>query len=570
MTKTPKVVAKPRPISDGASRLRAVVYIRVSTTKQADKDIDPEGYSLPAQRDACLRRAEELGAEVVEVYMDRGESAKTTDRPSFMRMVDRILTERDIDYVILDKVNRFARNRRDDANVLFELRKAGCKLISVKENIDESPAGMLMHGILATIAEYESRNNGVEALKGMTRKAQVGGTPGRAPIGYLNVTRMIDGRPVRVVEPDPDRAPLVQWAFEAYSTGEWTLHSLTDALVAKGLKALPHGRRAPVLVHRSHVGHLLKNRYYLGIVSFLGTEYLGRHDALISDDIFDQVQVILESRNHAGERQRTHHHYLKGTVFCHGCQCRLCITNAKGLYLYYFCVGRQSHRKTCVQRYVPVQRVEDAVVDLYRQRVRLNEEEQVAIREGIHIEVERQRAKAGPDVAAAKRRLAELEHERRRLARGVVEGTIPGDLAREEQKRIKIELKHAEATVATAESLTAGFADVLEMALELAGRIDDVYLNGDDRTRRLCNQFFFDHVWIRDYEVAGEDYSPAWAIIKDPKFLEAMRKNKTNPKSLRRGIGSNKTFLVPPAGLEPAPPAPEAGALSAELRGRAR
>src|SRR3954452_2596259 len=165
-------------VEDPDGRRRAVIYLRVSTNKQADKDIDPEGYSLPAQREACYRKAEQLGAEVVDEYMDRGESAKTADRPQFKAMLARIDADRDIDYVILDKVNRFARNRRDDANILFELRKWGCQLVSVKENVDETPAGTLMHGILATIAEYESRNNGAEAMKGMTRKAKIGGTPG--------------------------------------------------------------------------------------------------------------------------------------------------------------------------------------------------------------------------------------------------------------------------------------------------------------------------------------------------------------------------------------------------------
>src|SRR5690349_2417879 len=100
-------------------RKRAVVYLRVSTTKQAETDFDPDGLSLPAQREACQRKAEELGADVVDTYMDRGESAKTADRPQFQAMVQRIRRARDVDYVILDKVNRFARNRRDDANVLF-------------------------------------------------------------------------------------------------------------------------------------------------------------------------------------------------------------------------------------------------------------------------------------------------------------------------------------------------------------------------------------------------------------------------------------------------------------------
>ena len=56
-------------------------------------------------------------------------------------MLQRIKSDQDIDYVILDKIDRFARNRRDDANTLFEIRLAGAELISCKENIDETPTG---------------------------------------------------------------------------------------------------------------------------------------------------------------------------------------------------------------------------------------------------------------------------------------------------------------------------------------------------------------------------------------------------------------------------------------------
>src|SRR6266702_3877683 len=194
----------------GSGRKRAVLYLRVSTSKQADKDNDPDGYSLPAQEDACRRKAEALGAEVVAVFVDRGESAKTADRREFQRMLAFVKKSGDIDYVILDKVDRFARNRRDDANLMFELRTAGAQLVSVKENIDETPAGQLLHAIMAGSAEFYSKNLATEALKGMTQKAKVGGTPGRAPIGYLNTRRRIDGREVRTVVVDPERASLVQ------------------------------------------------------------------------------------------------------------------------------------------------------------------------------------------------------------------------------------------------------------------------------------------------------------------------------------------------------------------------
>ncbi len=232
---------------------RAVMYCRVSTAKQVNKDVAPDGYSLPAQQEACMRKAEQLGAEVVEVYMDRGESAKTADRPQFQRMLARLKAERDVDYVIVDKIDRLARNRRDDANTLFEMKLAGAQLISVKENIDDTPTGGLVHGILATISEWESRNNAVRALSGMEQKAKVGGTPVRAPIGYLNARRRVDGRNVASVNVDPDRAPHVQWAFEAFASGEWSVSALADALTDRGLTSVPRGNRVAAPLARSYV-----------------------------------------------------------------------------------------------------------------------------------------------------------------------------------------------------------------------------------------------------------------------------------------------------------------------------
>lgn len=80
-------------------------------------------------------------------------------------------------------------------------------LVSATENIDETPSGMLLHGIMSTIAEFYSRNLANEVAKGVTQKAATGGTVGRAPIGYLNVHKRDElGRDVPTVDLDPDRA----------------------------------------------------------------------------------------------------------------------------------------------------------------------------------------------------------------------------------------------------------------------------------------------------------------------------------------------------------------------------
>src|SRR6266536_1777083 len=245
----------------------AVIYVRVSTKEQAERGDDPEGYSIPAQRAACRRRADALRAEVVEEYIDRGESAKTADRPELQRMLER-LKGHDIDYVIVHKVDRLARNRVDDVTIGLALRAAGVQLVSVTENIDDTPSGKLLHGIMASIAEFYSQNLATEILKGSVQKAKAGGTPHYAPIGYLNVRHTIDGREVRTIALDPERAPLVAWAFEAYATGEWSLRDLLDELTDRGLTNRAGGNRPERRLHLSKFNQMLRAHYFF---------CLGRH-----------------------------------------------------------------------------------------------------------------------------------------------------------------------------------------------------------------------------------------------------------------------------------------------------
>jgi DNA invertase Pin-like site-specific DNA recombinase len=120
--------------------------------------------------------------------------------------------------VIVHKVDRFARNRRDDANMLFEIMESGAELVSATESIDGTPSGRLTHGILASIAEYYSLNLSAEVKKGLHGKARLGGTPGYVRIGYLNVGEMVDGREIRAVAIDPDRGPHITWAFTAFAS----------------------------------------------------------------------------------------------------------------------------------------------------------------------------------------------------------------------------------------------------------------------------------------------------------------------------------------------------------------
>ena len=80
------------------------MYIRVSTKQQAVRDGNPEGYSLPTQREACRGKAEALGAVVVDEYIDKDSATTADKRPGFQQLVERVVEKRDVDYVIVFKL----------------------------------------------------------------------------------------------------------------------------------------------------------------------------------------------------------------------------------------------------------------------------------------------------------------------------------------------------------------------------------------------------------------------------------------------------------------------------------
>ncbi len=148
----------------------ALAYYRVSTSEQANTSYDEDGFSIQAQREYCQRKATDLGAQIVEEYVERGKSARSADRPELQAMLRRVADDPDIKYVIVHKLDRLARSREDDVQIGMLLAKHGVKLVSATENIDETPGGKLVHGIMATIAEWYSGNFKPRSPQGTTQK----------------------------------------------------------------------------------------------------------------------------------------------------------------------------------------------------------------------------------------------------------------------------------------------------------------------------------------------------------------------------------------------------------------
>jgi hypothetical protein len=245
-------------------------------------------------------------------------------------MLARIQQERDVQVVVVHKVDRFARNLEDHVTVRALLRRLGVELVSVVEPLDDSPQGRLTEGIHALMAEFYSANLAAEIRKGMTQKAKQGGWPHQAPLGYRNIRQPVGGRLVACIEPDPDRAHHILAAFQLYATGDWTLERLTAELAARGLRN--RGRRdyPPKPLSLGGVAKLLANKAYVGLIDWNGVLVQGQHQPLVTAEIFRRVQDLLAARSARGTRERKHHHYLKGLLYCAVCTRRYSFLVATG------------------------------------------------------------------------------------------------------------------------------------------------------------------------------------------------------------------------------------------------
>jgi site-specific DNA recombinase len=328
---------------------RAAIYIRVSTDEQAE-----EGYSLAAQERACRMYAEVQGWSVVRVYADEGISAfndKIDDRPQLRSLLDAVAS-REIDAVIVHKLDRFFRRVRLLMDVIEDFERQGVQFVSFSEQMDFStPVGRMVLTNLGGFAEFYSRNLALETAKGKREKAQQGGWVGPIPIGY---ERDANGNLV----PSAD-APVVQRIFELYATRQHSYTNIADILNEAGWQTheTRTGRRGRF--GRESVRTILKNPAYIGMVSSGGVQYPGKHEALVSETLFATVQAIREERtSDHGSPVRHTLAWLIGTVWCAHCGNKLWHQSGgtNGQKRYYCCSGIS--RRECTARQAPAARLE--------------------------------------------------------------------------------------------------------------------------------------------------------------------------------------------------------------------
>jgi DNA invertase Pin-like site-specific DNA recombinase len=326
-----------------ADAINAVIYARISDKKQIGN------FSIAAQIDITTEFVKSNGWQLKATYIDEAESGRHRDRPEFEKMIKNVLAG-EADYIIVDKFDRFARDRETSLILKKLLRAKNKNVISVSEPLPENEAlALLTEGIMETIAHFFSLNLATETAKGMLKAAKSGHMPYCPPLGY---TRDLNGN---VIE-HPTHGPQISDAFKQFSTGNFTLTTW-----AKKAKTLGYFNSKGNPMAPSRWAAIFHNLNYTGLTKFREDYYKGNHPPLIDNNTFNTVNKILEQRNLAsgghGQRQK---YLLSGLlVSSHldrtmtGCT----ITNKGKKYRYY----RASHNGQ--KHHAPAPIIESAVIE---------------------------------------------------------------------------------------------------------------------------------------------------------------------------------------------------------------
>lgn len=346
--------------------LRCAIYTRKSTEEGLDMDYN----TLDAQREAGEKYVEAMRGEgwriIPDLYDDGGYSGGNMDRPALKRLMDDIKGGR-IDIVVVYKVDRLSRALTDFAKLVEIFDAHNTSFVSVTQHFNTKDSmGRLTLNILLSFAQFEREVTGerirdkfaASKKKGMW----MGGPP---PLGYDVADRKL--------VTNPTEAKLVCHIFKRFIA----LGSV--ALLAAELNKDRCTTKSYISRTKNQVGgrsftinplmSMLKNRLYVGDVHHKGQYYPGQHTALISHEVFTQVQAIF-NENKQERRKRTwtvkSKALLKGIICCGGCGGAMSPTHTRKKNKHYHYYAANSYRKQmcddCPVNRIPAGEIETIIV----------------------------------------------------------------------------------------------------------------------------------------------------------------------------------------------------------------
>lgn len=277
---------------DDGTQKTALGYLRISDKKQI------KGESLANQREAVQQYANANNIKVVEWFTDEAKSGKNTDREALQNLL-RVATKKkgQIDYVIVYKMNRAS---RDLATYFTGIRNIlatlGVQVRSATEHFEDTPDGHFMEAMHVLVGQLDNENKRQMVTDNMTRLAKQGYWQHTPPRGYDNHRiKNADGhsRPTLIANREADKVKELLM--------RWNRGDMTEAQLTRFTEKIKlYGRTGDKPLKQDVVHKMITNPIFAGFVcdKFTDGERVeGKHEGLITPEVFEQNQLIIMMRN---------------------------------------------------------------------------------------------------------------------------------------------------------------------------------------------------------------------------------------------------------------------------------
>lgn len=453
------------------NQIPVVSYSRFSSDMQHETSIE-------AQQDAINKYAAANGYTIIEDYVDRAKSATTTaKRDEFNRMIEDSKSGK-FKFVIVQKFDRFARNRIDSTIAKAILEKSGVRVLSVLEPTSDTPEGELMEGMFELLAQYYSSNLGREVMKGFkVRAGKCLHNGGKPPLGY-------DVDPVtEKLVINESEAQTVKTIFQMYIDGHG-YEDIINTLNKRGSRTKNGNEFGKNSLH-----DILRNKKYAGY--YIYNRWDGKHNrhkekapeevisiengcpAIISEEMFNKAEKVMEQRKMSpGAKSAVKTYLLTGLIRCGECGNLMSGTQRKNGKGYMYRSYRCKHKDMvhhCSNKEIRADKIEEFVL-LQLQKYIFDEKNIPAIVDGVKKQLIQHNAYVVEELRENERALKRLQNRRQNIINAIADGLMQDDF-----KEVLAQLKNDEKIL-------------LEHQQELTIRNPDAAFTEDD-LRSMISEF---------------------------------------------------------------------------------
>jgi site-specific DNA recombinase len=507
-------------LDDSPAALRAALYMRVSTGRQAEHDL-----SIPDQRSQLKSWCRANGHHVVAEYIEAGASAGDDRRPAFQQMIERACDgEHAFDIIVVHSYSRFFREAFEQEFYLRKLAKHGVRVVSITQPVgDETePVHAMMRKVIALFDEYQSKENAKHVIRSMKENARQGFWNGATPpLGYRLIEAEKRGAKIKKkLEVDPVEAETVRLIFKLYLLGDGNSGALGVKEIVKWLNGRGHRTRRGKSFGVGQLHKLLTNTVYIGRWKFNQTSSKTRRrkadeevveipvPAIIELDTFGQVQRQLHARSPKRQAPRvtTGPILLTGLAVCATCRGGMMLRTgtSKGgrVYRYYTCSNCATKGKTaCKGRSIPMDKLDGMVTDHLLER--LFKPDRIAL---ILASLSSRRSELAAAVntrmSALQREVVDAEDRLKRLYRLVEDGLDVDEVLKERLTTLKADRDRAKAALERAREQSASQIQINPALIERFGRtMRENFTAGSVPFRKAYLRSLIDVIEVDDHQV---------------------------------------------------------------------